>query len=317
MTGAGKTPADLRGGLQDWRALAVLGAAVEAGLVEALAGQPLSSARLAERCGCNPRAVRIVLAALQSLGYVERQGEQCALAPAARRLLADPRDEEYALHPILHQYWMMTRWVRLPCLLRPDAPRTESPAHFIGAMAAGAERSAQQIADIVLARWPQARSVLDVGGGPGVHAREFIRRGLAATILDRPEVIELARPVWHDRPAITLVGGDFNVALPPGPFDLAFLGSVCHIYGPDENQALFHRVFGVLAPGGGVAVADFVLAISPAAPMFAVNMLASTERGGTWTRDEYETWLAGAGFVRAQVRDLEGGFRQLILAEKP
>lgn len=313
---AAKTPADLRDALRDWRTVMVVAAAVEAGLIDVLSAQPVSSAQITERCGCNARAVRIVLQALHGLGYVERQGERYALVPAARRLLADPSDEEYALHPILHQYWMMTRWIGLPHIVRPDAPPTESAAHFIGAMAAGAERSAHQIADLVLARWPSARSVLDVGGGPGVHAREFIRRGLTATLLDRPEVIALGQPQWRGQPGITLEGGDFNLALPAGPFDLAFLGSVCHIYGPDESRALFRRVYGALASGGGIAVADFVLGMSPAAPMFAVNMLASTERGGTWTRDEYESWLAGSGFVRAQVLDLEGGVRQLILAEK-
>ena len=54
------------------------------------------------------------------------------------------------------------------------------------------------------------------------------------SVFDLPEVIQLMK----ERLAaadISAVGGDFNESLPEGPFDAAYLGSVSHIYGPEEN----------------------------------------------------------------------------------
>jgi hypothetical protein len=48
--------------------------------------------------------------------------------------------------------------------------------------------------------------------------------------------------------------------------------------------------------------------------MFAVNMLASTESGGTWTEAQYREWLNDAGFSGIEVIDLDGIEKQLITA---
>ena len=113
---------------------------------------------------------------------------------------------------------------------------------------------------------------------------------------------------------IRLVAGDFNVALPAGPYHLAYLGSVCHIYGEQENRALFRRVAEALAPDGVIAVVDFIRERHPFAAVFAVNMLVNTPAGGTWTMEQYSAWLAAAGFHAPQLSEVAG--RQVITARR-
>jgi predicted nucleotide-binding protein (sugar kinase/HSP70/actin superfamily) len=48
--------------------------------------------------------------------------------------------------------------------------------------------------------------------------------------------------------------------------------------------------------------------------MFAVNMLASTQGGGTWTEEQYRNWLKDAGFSNIEVLDLADKDKQLITA---
>jgi hypothetical protein len=63
-----------------------------------------------------------------------------------------------------------------------------------------------------------------------------------------------------------------------------------------------------------IAIEDMVRGRSPMAEMFAVNMLANTEDGSTYTEAQYREWLTDAGFRKIEVIDLEQKSNQLITA---
>jgi hypothetical protein len=105
--------------------------------------------------------------------------------------------------------------------------------------------------------------------------------------------------------------------LPEGPFDAAYLGSVSHIYGPEENLALIERVAGSLSPGGLIAITDFFRGLSRGAALFAVNMLINTESGNTYTEEEYRGWLGAAGFEVVEVLPIPDRDTRFILARRP
>lgn len=296
-----------------------MGAAVKAGLLEALKAGPRSVGELAAALGLDPRATWVVLEALVELGYCVRDGEAFALSDEARRMLYDESDPAYADFSFMHTYELLRSWLALPEVLRSGrpVPRGRDPVrrrYYIAAMRHNAKAYAPAVADLCLAGLQPPVRVLDLGGGPLTFAEEFARRGAAVVVLDVPDVVEIMAPHAAREPRITMVAGDFNVALPPGPFDVAYLGNVTHIYGETENRTLFCRTAAVLRPGGRIAIADFIRGINPRAALFAVNMLVNTENGGTWTLDQYRTWLREAGFSDPELREVGG--RHILLAAK-
>ena len=313
--------------LGSWRWMLLVAAALDSGIVRALGAGPLGPDDLAGQLGLEPRATCVVAEALVEGGFLQGADGRWGLTGPARRLLLDETDPAYTAPSVLHGRDLAARWLNLPEILKGQRPATRpasGPGTFTATMALGARTAAPVAVAACLAHFPGTRRVLDVGGGPGVYARAFLDQGLAVTIFDLPPVIELVRPQWAGVTEATLAAGDFTAGLPAGPFDLALLGNVCHIYGPDENRRLFQRVAAALAPGGGVAIIDFVRGRSPMAALFGVNMLSGGGTGGTWTEAEYRAWLAEAGFAEIQVEDtgatpeeISIHQRQLIFATLP
>ena len=108
--------------------------------------------------------------------------------------------------------------------------------------------------------------------------------------------------------------GDFTVGLPKGPFDLVYLGNVCHIYGEKENRKLFIDASNELDVGGRIVINDMIRGTGPGPSLFAVNMLLNTASGGTWTYEQYKTWLEDARFAVSGYDEVAG--KQLITATK-
>jgi SAM-dependent methyltransferase/DNA-binding transcriptional ArsR family regulator len=197
-----------------------------------------------------------------------------------------------------------------------DASRREHIARFMAGMAAAPGERVSRLVDGVLARRPGAATLLDLGGGPGHIARLFVERGLDVVLVDRPEVEEFVRDEYAlDRVAgLRTVGADLlEDPLPSGPFDVVLLSNILHMLSPDQCVALLAKARAVLAPGGVVAIADFVRGRSPRAARFALVMLLRTEGGNTYTFQEHEAWLARTGFHTPQLTDLDPE-RQLITA---
>jgi SAM-dependent methyltransferase len=176
----------------------------------------------------------------------------------------------------------------------------------------------EEIVELCLRLAGETRSMLDVGGAVGHVARQFVRRGVEATLLDTEEVLPLAREfLGIDAASVAMLAGDYTVSLPPGPFDLVYFGNVFHIYGPATNERACREALSVTTPGGLIAIQDYVWGRSPGAAMFAVNMLQSTKDGGVWTEAQYREWLSEAGFVNIDVLDLKSGGSQLVIGQRP
>ncbi len=305
----------------------VLGAALGAGLVEAVAGERKTADGLAVELGLDRRAVYTVMSALSELGVLDEAGEGYLLREGHRGPLLDVESPGYAGGRVLHRFEVMAKWATLPGILlsgRPAEDRTVP--RFAGtettarAMRAGSRESAEEVSALVLSRLPETPRILDVGGGSGANAESFARNGASVTVLDRPEVFEVNGGFLAGL-GIKLVSGDMNVALPEGPFDGVYLGNTSHMYGPDENRALFAKMYEALAPGGCVVVREFVRGlygdVAGEAALFAVNMLVLTSRGGTYTTGEYRGWLEEAGLSDVEFLPIAGRTTALIFARRP
>ncbi|WP_166175098.1 class I SAM-dependent methyltransferase [Rubrobacter tropicus] len=306
----------------DWRWAILLGAALRDGLLEAVAERPSSSADVAGDLGLDARAVHVVLSALAELGVLVEGDDGFLLGEEHRGPLLVAEHPEYVGQSVVHRFELMGSWSRLPEVLRTGrpiedrtAPDFGGAATFIAAMRRGAMPGAEAVAASVLPRLPEGARILDVGGGPGTNAEAFARGGARVTVLDRPVVIDLMRSTLHAA-GVETVAGDMNEGLPEGPFDAVYFGNTSHMYGPRENLALLARMRGSLAPAGLLVVREFVRGLGEDAALFAVNMLVTTARGNTYTAEEYEGWLARAGYEGVEFEPVPGRSTHLIFARK-
>jgi ubiquinone/menaquinone biosynthesis C-methylase UbiE len=167
--------------------------------------------------------------------------------------------------------------------------------------------------------------LLDVGGGPGTYTMAFLRRAphMSATLFDLPRVTEIARKHLTQEGLIhrvQIVEGDYTADELPAGHDLALLSAIIHSNSRQGNLDLYKKIFRSLNPGGSILIRDFLMDPTHTRPVegaiFAVNMLAATEGGTTYTFEETKQDLETAGF--SDVRLIRDGERmdQLVLAVK-
>ncbi|MDH7502951.1 MAG: methyltransferase [Verrucomicrobiota bacterium] len=295
---------------QGYRAAQVLFVAVRLGLFDALGKRSMTAAQLAKALQADQRAIRMLSDALVSLGILVKRGPAYANSCLSQSfLLANSPASQQAL--IVHNAALYERWARLFDAVktgRPVPPDVEDQRlrrdalAFSRAMAAsGSIQAAETAAKIDL---QSAQRMLDIGGGPGVYAIAFARRWpeLHVTVIDCAEAIAVARDnVKKAKLAAqitTLIGDAFEADL-GGPYDFVLLSNVVHQYCPEWNMRLIERAAQALAPGGKLAVKDFVLRNSRTGPvgasLFAINMLVNTPGGDCYSGKEIRDWMRRAG----------------------
>jgi predicted O-methyltransferase YrrM len=303
----------------------VLLTAAELDLFTELAREPRTAAALAEAHRWQPRPLSLVLDALVAIELLSKQDGIYRCQPAvAEKLSADSPTS--LLASVQHAAALWDRWATLTARVTGGAPRPglEDTRAFVEAMHAIARPLATRM--VAAVQPAGARRLLDLGGATGTYTMAFLEAvpGLRATLFDLPEVIPLARERlsaggWIDR--VTLVSGNFLTDALPGGHDLAWLSAVIHSNGPEENLALYRRVFDALVPGGRIVIRDHVMSEDHTSPragaLFAINMLGATARGRTYSYQEIAGALEKARFTG--IRLLQGGesMDALVEARRP
>jgi ubiquinone/menaquinone biosynthesis C-methylase UbiE len=296
---------------------AAIRAAGAVGLLELLADRGASARQAAEALGLDERATGRLLEALVALG------------PAA----ANP-DGGYRLTiealTLIDDHLRM--WDALPDVLRrgPSPDRVDRPAgaerHYpgivglLGAMKAEAARRAAAH----LAR-PQLR-VLDLAAGAAPWSLAVVAKepSCRVTAIDLPAVIPATRKAVEAAgraERFEYVAGDlFDIELPDAAFDLAILGSVCHLFGPQDNQRLLLRLLEALRPEGTLAIID-ILREGPAErdlAIYALGLLIRGPEGDVYPLSRYRGWLIAAAFEAVEAVPLtERPPLTLVIARRP
>ncbi len=320
---AGVVPDELSDLVRGFMASRVLLTALELDVFTAVqrSPAPASAEELAATRHTDLRATRVLLAALVALGVLAKREGRYANAPAAARYLAAGSADD-ASTALRHNLSLWSTWSGLTEVVRRGHPVQHRDMQgrgddwtvpFIAAM----HRNAAVRAPLLVRAVGTAgvRRLIDIGGGSGAYALAFAREkaDLEAEVLDLGTVVPIARrnieAAGLAARVRTRVGDLRRDAFGEG-HDLALLSAICHMLGPDGNRDLFRRVLAALAPGGRLVIQDHVMAPDRTAPragaMFAVNMLAGTPEGGTYTEDEYRAWLAEAGFAEIRRIPLQG-----------
>ena len=312
----------------------VLFAGVELGLFDRLGEGPATARELAAGLEVTTRGIEILADALTATGYLTKEEGLYANAAETDRYLVRGRPGSNAFI-MGHRNQMFRSWANLEEVVRhgqtvrekdkATLADREANRNFILGMA---EVSRERVGAI-LERLPLegARRFVDLGGGPAHYACEAVSRhpGLAALLVDLPLTVEVAREFIAEQDCsdrVTTQVCDFYTepALDLGePADVMLVSQVLHAEGPDENRALLHKIAPCVRPGGTVAIVENLVdpgRVSPVhAAMFAVNMLAGTQRGSTYTAEEVGGWLREAGFAPGPVDEIAPR-TQLILARR-
>ena len=199
-----------------------------------------------------------------------------------------------------------------------DSQEPETPEYrrsFSWAMHHRSQEPAQQVAKQVSMK--TARSLLDLGGGPGTYALAFLKTNpqLQATVMDRPAALEVAQTLAKQASVesrLFLQAGNFLEDKIQGTYDIVWYSNVLHIYSPAENLKVLRKIKRALKPGGRLLIQDTFLqdpqGLRPLeANLFAVTMLLYTDTGNTYSLQDVRAWLHKAGLNRTRVINLKKG----------
>jgi SAM-dependent methyltransferase len=309
----------MAGGHAEARAIQV---ALKLGLFEALSGADRDLDALASAIGGEPRATMLLANALVALELLHKHDGRFGLADASRRYLVET-SPEYLGGMILFDGGLWDVWGRLEESVRSGDPtrlpdmfqtRREDTARFIGAMDSlvRARGDAQWTAAHL--DLSAARTIVDLGGGPGTYLVEFLSRWPDArgAIWDLKATLEVALSILAVRepwalPRIEFCEVDYNATDLPGPVDAIFLSNIIHSENEAANAALIHKCFRALNPDGQIILKDHIMneaLTEPAAgAVFALFMLLTT-RGRDYSFDEVKGWFDAAGFDQIQLQQL-------------
>jgi hypothetical protein len=293
----------------------ILLTAVELGVFAALAGAERPVSDLVHTLGCDERALRILLRALVALSLCEARGADRFANSALAEAYLVPSQPRYVGHNLAFQSLTWPLWSDLTNVVRTGRAKTDLltllsstdaafTRDYVRGMLPVARGSASPVAEQLANLAP--RRILDVGAGPGAYTQALLHALPSATavLLDLEGTLQVARDVLRDAPcadrlefrAANYLTDEFGEG-----FDLVLMSHITHDESPASNAALFEKAHRALAPGGCVAVHDFLVddesGCTPGfSALFAVHMLAYTRGGATYSAREYGQWLTAAGF---------------------
>lgn len=313
-------------------------AALDLDLFEFIGLEDIALDTLAERTAADLGALRRLVEALAGLSLLSLHEDRVACSTVTRRHLLQQADE-YVGHSLRYRQRLAAHWPRLADAVRGGGSPLEVAADdaddvgdtddyrarvraYLLAMDDVARHKARLIADRVrLDRMPDPltggkRFVLDVAGGAGAVAAEFVHRypDTDAVVVDMPEVVEEARRVWAGRgddpigaagARLTFVGLDVLSQPLPGPpggaqgWDVIILSNIVHAFGEAESSVLLEAAAAALSADGLLVVHDFWTDGAGRGPakssLFDLHMLINTYQGRTYPWAWAHDCLAAAG----------------------
>lgn len=313
----------------------ILEAGLKNGVFDHLDASPKSVEEVSAATGASVRGLRALMNALVGLEFLTKQDDRYALTPESSAFLvsSSPAYHGAFLHHTSTQ--LIPKWLNLS-----DTVRTGQPHTAVNQEDAGSEFFREFVESLFPLSYPAARAlaqelqvegaaerykVLDIAAGSGVWGVAFAHQSkqVQVTVVDWPGVIPAAQSVAARQGVadqFRYIAGDILEADYGTGYQAATLGHILHSEGEARSKELLKKVFDALAPGGTIAIAEWLPNEERTGPapalIFAVNMLVATEAGDTYTFGEISEWLREAGFEDIQAMRVPSP-NPLIVATKP
>ncbi len=318
-----------------------LTAAVDLGVIAALAKRPESTAGLAALAGLELPAMQRLLAAAASVDLVERlPGDRWTLGQRGAPL----SNNQGALAMIEHHKLFYADLADPLAMLRRGRGGGELAAFWSYAEAAGrgdpaaaADPGTQAYSALMAASQPMVaeqvlesygfrrhRELLDIGGGHGAFVAAVAARhpALGLAVFDLPPVAAHARTVLAERglSRVAVHGGSFRDDPLPVGADVISLVRILHDHDDRVVAALLASIHAALPPGGTLLIAEPMAATPGAEAMgdayFGLYLWAMGS-GRPRTAAAYRAMLATAGFGRVrEVRTALPMVTRLLIATR-
>ncbi len=273
--------------------------------------------------------------ALVGLNFLAKTDGQYTLTPESETFLVSTKPAFHGGFLKHTSQQLIPHWLQLN-----EVVKTGKPATSVNQEGAGSDFFQQFVADIFPLSYPGAMTlaghlalgnsgpevrVLDLAAGSGVWGIALAQTSerVTVTAVDWIGVLP-ATEAMVARFGLTgrfkFVDGDLNSVDFGQGHNVATLGHILHSEGEAKSKSLLKKVFGALAPGGTIAIAEFLVNADRTGPvlplLFAGNMLVNTDEGDTFSFEEISAWLSDAGFTNARLLEVPGP-SPLVLATKP
>jgi ubiquinone/menaquinone biosynthesis C-methylase UbiE len=314
----------------------ILETAIRNNVFDLLSTGAKTADEIAKQTQTTPRGMRMILNALCAFQFVakDQQGKY-RLTPESDAFLVSTKPSfQGALFKHLSGDFI-PKWLQLSQIVKSGKPAME-----VNDQGQGAKFFEQLVVDIFPMSYPAAQAladhlkvanstkplkVLDIASGSGVWGIALAQKSknVQVTAVDWPGVIPVTKRITQKHGVggqFNFIEGDINEANLGSGYNLATLGHILHSEGEARSKALVRRVYDALAPGGTIAIQEFLAnddrSGPPIAMIFALNMLVNTDQGDTFTFPEISKWLEAVGFKDMRQLDAPGP-SPLILATKP
>ena len=314
----------------------IMDAAVQNNVFQLLDEGPKTAEEVAAAAGAPVRGLRMILNALAGLQLVTKDSGGCYALTADSAAFLVPDKPGYLGGVVKHiGRRLVADWLHLNEVVTSGKPfdtvnqQGDGSAFFhelVTDIFPMSYLPAKRLAEeLNIAERKGTTRVLDIAAGSGVWGIALAQQSqrVQVTAVDWPGVLPVTQATaakFGLRQQFRFVAGDLRDAEFGTGYDVATLGHILHSEGERRSRALLRRVFDSLAPGGTLAIAEFLVdderSSATLGLIFAVNMLVHTDEGDTFSFNEIAGWLREAGF--REVRSLEaGGPSPLILATRP
>jgi Dimerisation domain/O-methyltransferase domain len=313
----------------------IIEAAVKHHLFDLLHASPRTTRQLAREAGVSERGVTAICNALVGLQLLARIGSRYKLTPESAAFLVSAKP---AFHGAFFRHisaQLVPKWLALDKIVQTGRPATnvnsekkgaEFFAEFVEAIFPLSYAAAKALGEhLRISKVKAPVSVLDLAAGSGVWGIALAELSPLVHIsaVDWPPVLAVTGKIARRHGIINRLAkipGDLLKVHFGNNHQVATLGHILHSEGRDRSRRLLKKTFDALAPGGTIAIMEFLVADDRTGPpiglLFAVNMLVNTEAGDTFSFGEISGWLREAGFVKPRLLKVPA-VSPLVLATKP
>jgi 2-hydroxy-4-(methylsulfanyl)butanoate S-methyltransferase len=298
--------------------------------------EPKTIDAVARESGIPAHRVKTLLATLTALGLTVRDDDRFRNSPASERYLTRGSPASFGEY-----YRLQINRQLYPAMEHLDARLANDPGNLAsdmeGLMRDPAEAEVFSVAQHAASLGPAiqlgkmidlhgSRTLLDVAGGSGAFSITLCRRypQLAATIIDFPNVIQVARRFiaaagLSER--IQLVGGSALDTGWPDNQDVVLLSYLLSAVKEDDIPTLLANAYRSLRPGGLLIVHDFMLDDDEQGPALAAQWfllnLALQPDSGSFSAATLSVLLVEQGFVSVSSQILIPQITKIVVASKP